>query len=45
MFEKLRKVTRVSDLEQIIPHKNELEAGKQELTLIEKLLEKDLESH
>jgi len=27
MFEKLRKVTRISDLDKIIPHKNELDLG------------------
>lgn len=45
MFEKLRKVTRVSELDQIIPHKNELEAGKKELTDIEVLLQADIEDH
>lgn len=45
MFEKLRKVTRVSELEKIIPHKNDLEAGFAQLKHIEEMLERDLEKH
>jgi len=31
MFEKLRRVTSIADLERIIPHKNEMDAGQKEL--------------
>ena len=43
MFQKLRKVTSVNDLEKILPHKKDLLDGKKELLKIEKLLNDEIE--
>jgi GTP cyclohydrolase I len=45
MFEKLRKVTRVKDLDEIIVFKNDQESGKNELVIIGDIILKSIDEH
>jgi hypothetical protein len=45
MFEKLRKVTRISELDRIIPHKNELDLGNMKLGQMKELILEQIDVH